>query len=289
MTLSRRDFLLVMLVVITWGLHAPIMKLGVEEIGPLLISAIRFILTGLLLLPFAKKISQDDFKKLIPVSILFVSGNLICANLALNHISSNSFILIIQIAQPFTLLCALFFFKEKFGLLTSTGIFISLIGLVIVFGAPDILASPIGAGLAIIAAISWSLGSLSMKKTGHIKPASFLCYTYLISAPIALIATLVFEDNHFEKIISADKSTLSFVLLYQVIVMAAMTFVWSGLMARNPAQYVTPFMMLQPVFAVIGSYYIFSEKLNESLFFGGAVILFGLSIIHIRKIQKASS
>ena len=274
------------MVVITWGLHAPIMKLGVEEIGPLLMSSLRFCFTGLLLLPFAKKIARIDWIKLIPVSLFFVSGNLIFANLALNNISSNSFIVIIQIAQPITLICAYFFFKERFGWLTSLGIFISLIGLIIVFGAPDILASPIGAGLTVLAATSWSIGSLAMKRTGHIDPASFLSYTYLMAAPIAVISTLLFEDNHMEKIITADKATLSFVLLYQVILMAAMTFVWSGLMARNPAQYVTPFMMLQPLFAVIGSYYIFSEILNKNILIGGLIILCGLGIIHFRKIYK---
>ena len=274
------------MVVITWGLHAPIMKLGVEEVGPLLMSSLRFCFTGLLLLPFAKKITRTDWIKLIPVSLFFVSGNLMFANLALNQISSNSFIIIIQIAQPITLVCAYFFFKEQFGWLTSLGIFISVIGLIVVFGAPDILKFPMGAGLAILAAISWSIGSLAMKRTGHIDPASFLSYAYLMAAPIALISTLLFEDNHIERIGNADKSTLSFVLLYQIIIMAAMTFVWSGLMVRNPAQYVTPFMMLQPLFAVIGSYYIFAETLNKNVLIGGLIILCGIGIIHFRKIYK---
>ena len=275
-----------MLVVITWGLHAPIMKLGVEEVGPLLMSSLRFGFTGLLLLPFAKKITRADWIKLIPVSLFFVSGNLMFANLALNYIGSNSFIIIIQIAQPITLVCAYFFFKEKFGWLTALGIFISLIGLIIVFGAPDILASPMGAGLTILAATSWSIGSLAMKRTGHIDPASFLSYAYLMAAPIALISTALFEDGHMQQIINSDKATLSFVLLYQVILMATMTFVWSSLMARNPAQYVTPFLMLQPLFAVIGSYYIFSEILNKNILIGGLIVLCGLGIIHFRKIYK---
>ncbi len=208
------------------------------------------------------------------------------AYLALDNIDSNSFIIIIQVAQPITLICAYFFFKEKFGWLTAIGIGISTSGLLIVFGAPDILAAPLSAGYACLAAISWSLGSLAMKRTGHIKPASFLTYAYLIAMPVALIATFLFEDNHIERLISADTVNIVFVIVYQVVLMGLMTFVWSGLMARNPAQIVTPFLMIQPIFGVIGSYYLLNETLNPNIYWGGLIVMFGIGIINVRRVIK---
>ena len=174
MTLSPRDLSLTLLVTALWGLHNPIMKLGVETIDPIALNTLRFTLTAFIFLPFARKITMDQFKKLIPVSLFFVSGNLIFAYLALSHITSNSFVMVTQIGQPIMLVLAYIFFKERFGLLTTLGIMISISGLVIVFSAPDILSSPVGAILACLAATSWCLGSLSMKRTSDIAPASFL-------------------------------------------------------------------------------------------------------------------
>lgn len=173
MPLSTRDLLLTLLVVVTWGAHAPIMKLGVMTVEPISLNAMRFVFTALLFLPFAGKISKSDIIKLIPISLFFVCGNLIFAYLALTHISSNSFIIMIQVALPMTILLAYFFFNEKFGIPTTIGIIISFTGLLVVFGAPDILASPLGAVLACLAALSWSIGSIMMKRTGHINLLAF--------------------------------------------------------------------------------------------------------------------
>lgn len=286
MQLSPRDLSLTLLVTALWGIHAPIMKLGVQTIDPIALNTLRFTLTAILFLPFARRISMDNFIKLIPVSLFFVSGNLIFAYLSLTYITSNSFMMITQIAQPIMLLLAYIFFKERFGFLTSLGIAIAISGLAVVFGAPDILSSPFGAMLACIAALSWSLGSLSMKRTGDIQPASLLAYAYLMAIPIALIASYLLEDGQIERVLNADIRILSFVLAYQVILMGAMTLVWSGLMARNPTQLVTPFLMLQPLFAVVGSYYILGEVLNANILWGGLIVLIGIGIINVRKIQK---
>lgn len=286
MNVSARDLFLTLLVVVSWGLHAPIMKLGVVTVEPISLNFVRYFLTALLFLPFAGKISFEDIKKLIPVSIFFVCGNLIFAYLALTHITSNSFVIMIQMAQPITIILAWLAYKEKFGLITSLGIGVSFIGLLIVFGAPDILSSPKGAILTVLAALSWSIGSLCMKRTGHIKPASFLAYAYLMGVPIALAATCIFESSQIERFLIADKAVIGFVVAYQVLLMGIMTFVWRGLMVRNPAQLITPFLMLQPIFGVIGAYYIFGETLNINLIGGGLLVLTGIAIVNYRILVK---
>lgn len=286
MSLSMRDFLLVIMVTVLWGLHAPIMKLGVGEVDAFTLCFIRFLLTGLVFLPLAGKISWADLKRLVPVSIFFVSVSLMLGQLSVHYITGNSFVILIQIAQPVTLILAWLFFGEKFGIYTALGISIALCGLLVVFGAPDITSAPLGGIFAMLAGIGWSIGSLAMKKTSHIKPAAFLSYAYLMAAPIAFIGTYFFESGQIEKIMTADPVNLGFVIFYQVIVMASMTFVWGGLIARNHAQYVTPFLMLQPIFAVIGGYFINQEILHWNVVVGGLITLAGVGFINWRLIAK---
>lgn len=265
------------------------MKLGVETVPPVSLNTARFLLTALLFLPFAGKISFADLKKLVPVTLFFVCGNLIFAYLALDLITGNSFVVIIQIAQPVTIIIAWLLFGEKFGIKTTSGILVAFSGLLIVFGAPDVKSAPLGAVLAILGAVSWAVGSLAMKRTAHIKPASFLAYSYLMGVPIALAATLLLEQDQIARFAAAPTGTLAFVLVYQVVLMGLMTFVWSGLMARNQAQYVTPFLMLQPVIAIVGGYFLLGEQLSWNVALGGLTVLAGIGVIHWRSIVKSAA
>lgn len=278
--------LLIALIVVSWGFHVSVMKLGVETVPPISLNTARFALTALLFMPFAGRISLDDLKKLAPVALFFVCGNLIFAYLALDRITGNSFVVMVQIGQPVTIIFAWLLFGERFGWKTMLGILIAFSGLVIVFGTPDIAAAPMGAVLTVAAAVSWALGSLAMKRTGHIRPGAFLAYSYLMGAPVALAATLAFEDNQLQAFRAADVATIAFILGYQVVLMGIMTFVWSGLMARHKAQYVTPFLMLQPVIAVIGTYFMLGETLTWHVAAGGATVLLGIGIIHWRRLKK---
>ena len=286
MPLSYRDLFLTFIVVITWGVHAPIMKLGVMTVEPISLNAMRYILTALLFLPFARKISFEDLKKLVPVTLFFICGNLIFAYVALTYITSNSFVIMVQIGLPIMVLLAYFLFQEKFGIPTTIGILISFSGLIFVFGAPDIMASPMGAILTCLAAFTWALGSLSMKRTGHIKPANFLAYTYLMGVPVAILCSAIFDTNPIQTIVESDKLILGLVLAYQVLLVSLTTLTWSVLMARNPAQYLSPFMMLQPLFGVIAAYYILDETLNKNLIWGGLLVLIGIGIVNYRMIIR---
>ena len=58
-------------------------------------------------------------------------------------------------------------------------------------------------------------------------------------------------------------------------------------MARHQAQYVTPFLMLQPIVAVIGGYYLLGETLNWYVAAGGIAVLAGIGIINWRRFIRA--
>ncbi len=284
---TRRDIFLLAAVILSWGLHPPVMKLGVETVPPVSLNTARFILTALVFLPFAGKISASDLKKLVPVALFFVCGNLIFAYLALAYITSNSFVIIMQVSQPVTILLARFLYGEHFGWKTALGIMVAFSGLLIVFGAPDVIQAPLGAMLAVMAATSWAVGSLSMKRTAHIKPAAFLGYSYLMGVPVALVTTLLLETNQITSFMDAPPLTLGFVLSYQVILMGIMSFVWSLLISRHKAQYVAPFLMLQPIIAVIGSYFLLGESLSWNVALGGLTVLVGIGIVHWRRFVRA--
>ena len=282
----RRDLYLIAIIILTWGFHAPIMKLGVTLVPPVSLNVVRFFGTFLLFLPFATlPKTKSDWIILIKIALFFNCGNLMFAYMALDTITSNSFIFIIMTAIPFSILIERIFLKTKFGLYTSIGILVCFIGLAIAFGAPDLSSSPIGTIFAILAALFWSIGSFFMKKASHINLPTFLSMTCLIATPIALVTSYFRESGQIEAFLAPEAPIqLIFVILYQVGLMSVMMFTWKGLIARNPAQFVMPFLMLQPLVGVAGASLLLDEELSARTLYGGLFIMSGLSLIHWRKL-----
>ena len=286
MEIKRRDLILVLCVAVMWGIHAPIIRLGVLEIGPFLLATIRFGLTALVFLPFANKPEKHEWRILFFVGLYFLVGNLGFAYLALDRVTANSFVVITQIGQPMTLILAWLLFKESFGIWTVLGIITSFTGIVFVFGAPDLSGNYIGIFFSICAAFFWSLGSVWMKHTGKVKPLTMLAYSNLMMFPVMLSLTILFEHGHMQTLENARLPVVTFVVSYQVLMMGLMMMVWAGLMNRNPAQLIAPFLMLQPLFAVVASYFLLGEILQPEVFWGGFIVLTGIGIINWRQIVR---
>ncbi|GEM_PF-1700704 len=286
---TRRDFMWLCLIVLTWGFHAPVMKLGVTLVPAVSLNVARFLGTGLLFLPFARLPVGREWLALFKVAVFFNCGNLMFVYMALEQISSNSFIILIMIAVPFSILLEWAVLRTPFGAYTAAGILVSFCGLVLAFGAPDISSAPMGAAYALMGAAFWSIGSFFMKDTTSVNMPTFLSATSLMAVPIALAMTMIRETGQVEAFLKADPLQIGFVLVYQIGLMSFMMFVWKGLTTRNPAQFVMPFLMLQPFIGVVGAYFMLGEDLKPQTAAGGALILLGLSIIHIRKILKYRS
>lgn len=285
--MSRRDFLLVMLIVVTWGFHAPVMKLGVTLVPAVSLNVARFLGTALLFLPFASwPQGRAQWWALARVALFFNCGNLMFVYMALEYISSNSFIILIMIAVPFSIMLERVLLGTKFGIYTTVGIAISFCGLVLAFGAPDITSAPLGAILALAGAAFWAIGSFFMRDTADINLPTFLSMTSLMAVPVALAVTLIRESGQIAAYMSADKMQLGFVLAYQIGLMSFMMFIWKGLSSRNPAQYITPFLMLQPFVGIVGAHFMLGEELSAHTAMGGGLILLGLAVIHVRKLLK---
>lgn len=286
MILSRRDLFLIFCVVSLWGIHAPIIRLGVLEIGPFLLAFLRFTLTGLLFLPFARRPARGEWKDLLVVGLFFLVGNLGFSYLCLTYITANSFVVINQIAQVFVIVLAWVLFGERFGIWTMAGIAIAFAGILITFGAPDIIEHPLGAFFCVLSALCWSLGSVWMKKTGRMPPLMLLAYTNLAMAPVMLLLTFIFESHQVDTLMQARMPVVVFVLAYQVILMGIIMIVWSRLMHRNPAQVVTPFLMLQPLIGATASYFILGETLDPMIALGAVIVLAGIGLINWRQIIR---
>ena len=271
-----------------WGMHFVVIRIGALEIPPLLLLSLRFFFCTLLLLPFAKKITREDFKNIFLYAFPLQTLHMATLFLGLEQMDAGITSLIIQVEFPFLVLLGWFFYKERFGLKTSIGLLTALAGGALLVYQPheDANVTLIGVILIIISALAWAIGSVRAKYISHLNFPTMLGYAFASSLPFIIIASLIFEQDQLQAIQQADHFTLGWVLAYQVILISLSHFWWTNIMARNPVYLITPFTVLVPIFAVIFSILILGEALSTTTIIGGVVALTGIAIVSFRQAKK---
>lgn len=283
--MSKRDIFLALLVILAWGIHFPVIKTGTNEIPGLMLVTIRFLLTGLLFLPFCKNLNKQQFRHILVFSAYYYMGHLATLFLGLRYLESATVALIMQAQVPLAMILGWVFYAEKFKWKTTAGLGIAFIGLLFIFGSPNI-TSYIGLALILLSSLLWAFGTVQMRKIQDIDMPTMTAFSAILAVPATALMSLTFETNQVHELLTANWIKLGGVLGYQIILMSLMMFLWKELMSRNSVQIVTAFTLLQPAVAVVAAHYMLGETLSKEALIGGGLAMLGVSIIVLRKIQK---
>ena len=286
--MSKRDLLLVLFVMFIWGLHFVVIRVGALEIPPFMLLSIRFFLCGLIFLPFADRISLQTLKHLAMYAIPFQGVHMGFLFAGLAQVDASIAGLIMKAELPMLIILGWFVFHERFGLKTCAGLLITFLGGAIVIYKPHIDANvtTMGVIFLLLSALFWAIGSTQLRRIKELNFPTMVGYAFAIAFPIALTNSLLFEENHIERLQNADHIKLAVVLFYQVIIVSMSHFGWKILVGRNPVYILTAFTILTPIFAMIGGIVILNEPLAWTTILGGAVALVGIAIVTFRQADK---
>lgn len=269
-------FLGALAVVMIWGGNVAVGKVAVMQIPALSFLVIRFTLTVLVLLPFAR-LRGADMRALakIAVSINVFHYGFIFASMAL--LEASTLTLVMQSQVVFGMIGGVLVFKEKMNLRSIGGLLLSFAGLVVIFGLPQ--TNMIGILLALGGCVAWAIGNMQMKKLPQIHLMTFMTFTTLFSIPFLALLSWVVEKDALTAIEQADWYSVSAVLLYQIILCTVAMMLWQRLVAHNPIQKIMPVTLLQPLFGVLGGVLLFDEILSQGILFGGLLTMAGVALI----------
>lgn len=286
--ISLRDLALALGVITLWGLHINVIRIGALEVPPLFLLCMRFSLCVLIFLPFAKKISRSELKNLFLYAFPYLGIHLSTLFIALRNIDSSLAGLLLQTEMPFAILIGWFFLGERFGLKTTIGLAIALIGVLLILYRPMEGFVLWGAIFCLISAFSWSIGAVRMKYIQSLDLPTMTAYSFAMMLPLIAVASYMLETDQIVELQNANHYKLGFVLFYQVILMSLCLFWWKGIMHRNPVYLVIPLTLLQPLITLLGGYFILGETLSTQVLMGGAVTAIGVAIVVLRKTRKAA-
>lgn len=272
--------LLLLLVVTIWGINFLFVKVGVQEIAPLLMCALRFFLASVPAIFFIRP-PKIPFKIItaygfvmfgMQFSLVFISMKV--------GMTAGMASLLMQVQVFFTLFFAIIFLKEQPNPSQIIGALVSFLGIALVALHFDNQVSLAGFLLVLAASASWGVGNLITKKIKSPNFFALVVWSSFITCFPMLALSLIFEGPSAISY-SYDHLTWKGIgsLLYIVYISTIVGYgLWNWLVNSYPIGMVVPFTLLIPVVGLLASVLFLGEPFQLWKLSSGLLVISGLCI-----------
>ncbi len=265
-------------VALTWGLGIVFSKAAIAHFPPILLMAFRFSVAALILVWFVR-IPRRQLKALFGIALVSAAIQYSLTFTGLKGLDAGVAALIVQFEVPFLVLVGAVFLKEKPGWRKWAGIALAFFGVYQIAGEPRISAALGSVLLVIGGSFVWALGQAMIRTLKDIDGLTVTAWVAVMAAPQLFIMSLVVESDQMQAIQSAGWVVWATVLYLGVVMTALGYGLWYTLIRRNPVSQVAPFLLLLPVFAVLGGAVFLGEVMAAGTLLGGAIVIAGVAII----------
>lgn len=282
-----KSVFLILLVIFIWGSNFVAIKIGVGAIDPLVLLAMRFTAAGLIFIPFMKWPGWAKARQIMLVGLLMGPLHQGLLYVSLTYLDAGLVSIIMKSNVIMVTLIGWFFLKETVGWRTWTGIFVGLMGVIVIFGAPSAGAAPIGYLLALLSAFFIALTYVAQKKLDAVHPPTYIALMCLPVAPLIMLSSIFIEGTQWTQDLDAvNWKIVGSVVFYQAIILSLSHMLWQRMIARMPLSQLVPWTLLIPVVALGTSVLFLHEPLTLTIIIGGLLTISGVGIVTFRKIKK---
>ena len=290
---ASRSLLLVPLLGLLWGFNWPAVRISLTEIAPWTLRAAGMTFAGLVLVTIALArgvplaVPRAQWPRLIIAGFLSIAAfNVLLAFAQLMAPTSRAAILTFTMPIWATLL-ALPILGERFDRRRLLGLGLGISGLMCL-GLPLIRSGQFSPGLALalLAALSWALGTIVTKRWPVAAPAlAIAAWQLLVGGVAAGLGMLVFEGIPVPKLLSPKvAAALSFHILGA---QALAYFLWFVVVARLPAGIASLGTLMVPAVGVLGSVLLLGERPTPTDWLGLTLVVAASGAIMIPASRKA--
>ena len=276
--LTPIEVLMGIAVPLIWGMGIVIAKGAIEHFPPILLMALRFALTSAILVFFVK-IPRGNLRALFMTAIVAAAIQYSLTFTGLKGLEAGIAALIVQLEVPFLVLLGVVLLREKPEMREWFGIIIAFCGVAIMTQQDEFSGSVTSMFLVVGGAFSWALGQVMIRRLKDIDGLQVTAWIAVFAFPQLLVMSFLFEEGQVEAIKGAAPIVWWAVVYLGVVMTALGYYFWNTLIRRHDVGRVAPFLLLLPVFSVIGGVVFLNEVPTLTKLAGGAIILFGVAII----------
>ena len=276
------DILIAITVPVVWGIGLVFAKPAVDQFPPILLMALRFTVTSLMLVWFVR-IPWGALRWLFLAALV---GSTLQYGLTFNGLrllDASTTALIVQAEAPFLALIAAIFLGERLGLKRILGMATAFVGIYLISGEPRIQGQEVGVALVLGGAFTWALGQTMVRQLGEIGGPTAIAWISIFAAPQLFAASALVEEGQVAALANAGPMIWATVLYLGVVMTALGYTCWYHILGRYQVNQVTPFLLLIPVSSVAGGVLLLGEEITPTILVGGAIIMSGVALLIIER------
>ncbi|WP_417845646.1 EamA family transporter [Thalassospira povalilytica] len=278
--MSVGQFFSILLVVTIWGANFTVIKLGLGEMPPILLSSLRFAFAALPAVFFLPR-PKCPWKYVVGFGVVLgcIKFSLLFLGMDLG-LSAGISSLVLQLQAFFTLILGVFLLGEKIGPHRVIAMLVAFCGVGLLLFVSDGSITVIGLALVIAAAAAWGIANIIMKRAGSVQMLSFVVWASLVPPiPLAILSFLT-EDRANLASLGDQISWIGIgSILYLAYPVTLLGFaIWGRLLATLPVGLVAPFTLLVPIVGMATSALVLGEDFGPIKIISAILVMTGLMI-----------
>ena len=285
--MNKKSILYIMITALCFGTMEAASKLGGTAFNSIQLVFLRFLIGGLILLPFAMKelkqkkyrLTRSDWGYLLLLGFICVCFSMAMLQIGVEKINANLASIIISMNPLFTMIFAHFIVHDRFTARKAVVLLVSFTGLLIIVDPGKMMQGNIavdGLIITLLSAISFglytALGKLRLEKLGGMVQNSF---SFLLGSFVLLIYMLAGGLPVIEGI---NLSSLPLLLYLGVVVTGLGYYAFLKAIAIAGPSNASIAFFIKPVIAPLVAFALLGEKITVNLMIGVVIILLGSMI-----------
>ena len=265
-----------------WGTGFVVAKGAISEFPPILLMAFRFLVTSLVLVWFAK-VPIGQLRALFLIAIVASAIQYSLTFTGLRGLDAGFAALIVQLEVPFLVILGAILLGEKASLRKWMGIIIAFAGVGLLIGKVEFNNAWGSVALVVAGAFTWAVGQIFVRKLKNIDGLTTTAWVAVFATPQLFVMSFIFETNQIEFITNASMSIWLAVLYLGIIMTALGYYFWNTLIRSYTIEKIAPFLLLLPVFSLIGGVLFLGETISGAKMFGGLIVILGVAFVSLEK------
>lgn len=273
-----RHILLALALATVLGVSFVAIRWGVDEVAPLLLTALRYSFAAVPAVFFVRR-PNVDWRLLVGYGLAIGVGQFGLLFIAIKlGMPAGLSALVVQLQVFFTIALAFFFFGERPSLIQIGGALVAFAGIFVIALERLDGAVLLPLLLTIVAAMFWASGNIISKKAGRIDMLGLVVWSSLIP-PVPLVAAAILVDgtgifaSALEQISWRGVGSIAFMSYGATLFGFTM---WARLLSLYPASQVAPFALFIPVAGLASAAVLLGESVSVDEIAGSALVFAGL-------------
>jgi O-acetylserine/cysteine efflux transporter len=279
--LNPLEILMALIVPLVWGMGFVFAKGAINHFPPILLMAFRFALTAMVLVWFVP-VPYGNLKNIFNVAIVAAAIQYSLTFTGLAGLEAGLASLVVQLEVPFLVLLGALVLKENPGLKKWVGIIISFLGVGLMTQQDSLNGSLGSVCLVVAGCFVWACGQVMIRTLKDIGGLQVTAWVAVFATPQLFIMSAIFESGQMTAIQNANDMVWLTVIYLGLVMTCLGYYLWNTLIRRHDVGTVAPFLLLLPLFSLIGGMLFLGEEPTADKLLGGVVILLGVAIITIR-------